>query len=491
MAEFRLSYSAQDIDKKLGEIDKINSLIGDTPVAEQIETAIQKINGDSIEKVLLYYGYPIAINETWNIESAVNIYRQYDIVVFGDTYQDPEHEVYDETVAIIKRLSEVAPETRVVGYIPIGLDKNWSDSNLTMEKLKLRADQWNAIGVHGFFLDEFGYDYFVTRERQNEIVNYCHGLGKFVFANSWSIDYCFSSEPIEVDWLPDFHPNPDGLAPVLNENDYYLYENLFYETEKLDDGSLKVECASVWRIDNVVRYYTEPQIEGKSYYNVYGTKICSLDGIPSTFSKTQQNIMKSISIIGAAILNITAVAFGNENWGSSGKFEQWDIPDLNLTTDGLNAVIVETKEYVKEDGTTSSFPCKWSANINGHTYAIVFDIPNPDYVTWEDGMRYATMDDVLIENAWTNIFTFQKDVRVAQETSETAISLAEEASSIATKIQQDVDEVLPTLVDAEENISALIDEATTKINEATEKLESGLADLEVLTAGFSFKEVQW
>lgn len=491
MAEFKLSYSARDIDKKLGEIDKLTNLIGDAPVADQIETAIQKIHSKPIEKVLLYYGYPIAINDTWNVEQAVNIYRQYDIVILGDTYQDPEHTVYEETVAIIQRLAEVAPEVRVVGYVPIGLDKNWTESNLTIEKIKQRIDQWDAIGAHGIFLDEFGYDYSVTRERQNEIVNYCHNLGKFVFANSWSIEYCFSSEPIEIDWLPDFHPNPDGLAPVLNENDYYLYENLFYEAEKLDDGSLKVECASVWRIDNVVRYYTEPKIEGKSYYNVYGTKICSLDGIPSTFNKTQQNIMKSISVVGAAILNITAVAFGNENWGSSGKFEQWDIPDLNLSSSGLNGIIVENKSYIKEDGSESEFPYKWSANINGHTYSVVFDIPNPDHVTWEDGMRYVTMDDVLIENAWTNIFTFQKDVRVAQETSETAISLAEEASSIATKIQKDVDEVLPTLVDAEENISALINEATTKINEATEKLESGLADLEVVTAGFSFKEVQW
>ena len=491
MAEFKLSYTAQDIDKKLNDIEKLNSLVGDTPVVEQIETAIHKMHDSSMEKVLLYYGYPIAINGAWAVESAVNIYRQYDIVILGDTYQDPEHTVYEDTVAIIRRLAEVAPEVRVVGYVPIGLDKNWTDSNLTIEQIKLRINQWDAIGAHGIFLDEFGYDYYVTRERQNEIVNYCHDLGKFVFANSWSIDYCFNPEPMEIDWLPDFHPNPDGLSPVLNENDYYLYENLFYDAKKLDDGSVDVECGSVWRIDNVIRYYTEPKIDGKSYYNTYGTKICSLDGIPSTYTKVQQNIMKSISIIGAAILNITAIAFGDENWGSSGTFEQWDVPDLNLSSSGLNGIVVEQKSYIKDDGSESKFPYKWSANINGHTYAIVFDIPNPDYATWEDGMRYATMDDALIENAWTNIFTFQKDVRVAQETSETAIGLAEEASSIATKIQQDVDEVLPTLIDAEANISALINEATTKIDESTKKLESGLADLEVVTAGFAFKEVQW
>lgn len=484
MAEFKLSYTAKEINEKLTEIGSLKNLVGETPVSKQIDMAINKLNGNSIEKVLLYYGYPIAINGAWNVEDAVNIYRTYDVVVLGDTYQNPEHDTYEDTVAIIKKLAEVAPDVRVVGYVPIGLDKSWEDSNLTMDELKLRVNQWNDIGVHGIFLDEFGYDYFVTRERQNEIVNYCHSLGKFVFANSWSVEYCFNPNPMEISWLPDFYPNPEGIAPVLNENDYYLYENLFYTTEKLDDGSFDVECASVWRIDDVLRYYTEPKINGKSYYETYGTKICSLDGIPSAYNKTQQNIMKSISIIGAAILNITSVAFGDENWGASGNFEQWDVPDLDLSTNGLNPVIVSTKSYVKEDGTESSFPYKWTANINGHTYSITFDIPNPDYLEWVDGMRYASMDDAVIENAWTNIFTFQSDVRTAQESAESAVSIAE-------GIKKEVSEVMPTLIEAEASISALMDEATTKINDAAKQLESGLADLEVVTSGFSFKEVQW
>lgn len=502
MAEFKLSYTAKEIDDKLAEIGTLKELVGEVPISEQIKTVIDDINGKPIEKVLLYYGYPIAINGVWDVDDAVSIYRTYDIVVLGDTYQNPTHSEYESTVAIVKRLAEVAPNVRVVGYVPIGLHPDWEDSNLSMDELKNRVNQWDTIGAHGIFLDEFGYDYYVTRERQNEIVGYCHNLGKFVFANSWSIQYCFSVEPIEISWMPDFHPNPNSLAPLLNENDYYLYENLFYSTDELDDGTLEVECASVWRIDDVLRYYTAPEIDGKSYYEVYGTKICSLDGIPSTYSITQQNIMKSISIIGASILNITAVAFGDENWGSRGDFEQWDIPDLNLNRNGLNGVITETKSYTKEDGTEGSFPYKWTTNINGHTYSITFDIPDPDHRTWVDGMRYASIDDAIIENAWTNMFTFQSDVRVAQETAETAISAAETAISTAEGIKKEVDEVMPTLSEAEANIStlinkaetninALMDEATTKIDDATKQLEAGLADLEALTSGFSFKEVQW
>lgn len=480
MSEFKLSYTAKEIDKKLTDIETLKNLVGETPISEQIELAINKHNGKPMEKVLLFYGYPNAISGVWDVESAVNIYKTYDVVILGDTYQNPEHTAYEDTVAIIRRLAEVAPNVRVVGYVPIGLDASWEDSNLPMDELKLRVDQWSSIGAHGIFLDEFGYDYSVTRARQNEIVNYCHDLGKFVFANSWSFEYCFSSNPMEISWMPDFYPNPEGLAPVLNENDYYLCENLFYTTDKLDDGSIDIECASVWRIDETLRYYTEPKIDGKSYYEVYGTKVCSLDAILSTCDETQKNIMRSISIIGAAILNIDSIAFGDENWGSTGNFEHWNFPSLDLTRNGLNSVTVDKKRYIKEDGTDASFPYKWTASINGHNYSITFDIPDPEYRTWVDGMRYASMDGAIIENAWTNVFSFQTDVRVAQEKADMAAAAADE-----------VKELMPTLVEAEKNMNALINETTTKVDGAIEQLEAGLADLEVITAGFAFKEVQW
>ena len=462
------------------EVESLKTSVSTDSIAEQVEVVLNKRNGQAIEKVLLYYGYPIAINGVWSVEGAVNIYRNYDVVILGDKYQSSDHPEHESTAAIIQRLLEVAPNTRIVGYVPIGLDTSWEDSNLPMDELKLRVNQWNDIGAHGIFLDEFGYDYFVTRERQNEIVNYCHDLGKFVFANSWSYEYCFNPDPMEISWIPDFYPNPNGLAPVLNENDYYLCENLFYAADKLDNGDIDVECASVWRIDETLRYYTEPRINGKSYYETYGTKVCSLDAIPSTYNKTQQNIMKTISIIGASILNINSVAFGDENWGSSGSFEQWGLPDLDLSTNGLNGVTVDTRPYTREDGTENSFPYKWSANINGHNYSVTFDIPDPDHRTWVDGMRYASMDDAIIENAWTNVFTFQSDVRIAQEKADMAAAAAEE-----------VKELMPTLVEAEKNMNDLINETTTKVDNAIERLDSGLADLEVVTSGFAFKEVQW
>lgn len=477
--------------KKLSEVTQISEVPQETSLIAEAGGKIVRLPQELLEtkkkpmeKVLLYYGYPIAINGAWSTENACNIYRTYDVCVFGDEYNNPAHDTHKDTLEIFKRLKAISPKTRLVGYIPIGLDPAWPDSNLTMDQLKQRVDWWVDMGIDGIFLDEYGYDYNVTRERQNGIVRYCKDHGLFVFANSWSIEYVFSCEPMVIDWLPGFEPNPDGLAPLLDENDYYLYENLFYTTEKQGNGELSLECASVWRIDDVLRYYTTPKIDGKTYYDYYGTKICSLDGIPSTLDITHKNILQSISVIGAAILNITAVAFGDENWGSKGYYHQWDIPDLELASDGLNGVSVETKKYTKADGTESSFPYKWSSSINGHTYAIVFDIDDPDDRVWVDGKRYATANDVIVENAWMSVFDFQTDVREAAES-------AKQAVSTANQIKKDVDNVMPTLTQAEENIKAVVAQAQAQIDEATKQLEAGLQDLAGVTAGFGFKEVQW
>lgn len=450
------------------------------------KTASEKLLSSkaSIEKVLLYYGYPIAINDAWNTENACNIYKNYDLCVFGDSYNDPKHETYEDTILIFNRLKKIAPATRLVGYVPIGLDPSVEDSNLTMAQLMQRVDWWVDMGIDGIFLDEFGYDYYVTRERQNDIVAYCKSKGLFVFANSWSIQYVFDPNPLLIDWRPGFEPNPNGIPPLLDENDYYLYENLFYEAEEQSNGTISLECASVWRIDDVLDYYTTPHINGKTYYEHYKTKICSLDAIPSTLDVTHKNILQSITVIGAAILNINAVAFGDEHWGSQGHYHQWELPDLDLAVNGLNNVSVETREYINSEGKTGHFPYKWSANINGHLYSIIFDVDHPDDLEWVDGKRYAMVNGVKVENAWMSIFDFQTELRKTTENAQTAITTAQQ-------IKTDVDQVMPTLTQAEENIKAVVADAQAKIDEASKQMEAGLADLAGVTAGFGFKEVQW
>lgn len=453
---YNLSYTARQIDEKLKRIDNISDKLD----------SMNKIN---IEKVLLYYGDPVAIGGTYNVSGAVNIYKNYDIVILGDTYQSPSHEVYDDTVAIIKELSEKYPEIRIVGYVPIGLHPDWTESNLDMDELKRRVDQWSDIGAKGIFLDEFGYDYYVTRERQNEIVGYCHSKGLFVFANSWSLEYCFNNEPITIDWLNNFEANPEGLPSMLNENDYYLFENLFFT---VSDTQI-IECGDVWRFDNLCKYFTEERIEGKSFYDYYGTKLCSLDAIHSELPAEQKKQLRTISLIGAAIFNINAVAFGDEHWGSAGNFDQWDVPDIDIVKDNYHTITADMKVIVDENGEEDSFYYKWSASTNGKTYSLVWDVPNASHNTWVDGMRYVTIDDTVIENAWLSIFNFQSEIAKVDGKIQEGLSVIDSGVS---QIREALNE---------------IDQKASEIDSEIGKIDEALVGVQDVVEGFAFREVQW
>ena len=63
------------------------------------------------------------------------------------------------------------------------------------------------MGVHGVFLDEAGYDFGVTRVRQNAIVDYIHGRGLQAFVNAYNPDDVFSGDPLV---LPNGGGNPGG-----------------------------------------------------------------------------------------------------------------------------------------------------------------------------------------------------------------------------------------------------------------------------------------
>jgi hypothetical protein len=454
------------------EIDKSDLSEEVQSALENAEYAAQKLKRHRIEKVILHYGEPAFICDVSSVNDAVNIYKNYDIVIFGDQYQIPEPEsnpYYDNTVSLIQKIHEDYSSIRIVGYVPIGMHPDWEDSCLLMTELKERVDQWFNIGANGIFLDEFGYDYFVTRDRQNEIVDYCHEKGLFVFANSWSLEYCFNPDPMKIEWLGDFEANPNGYASSLNKNDYYLFEHLFFNVS--DENP--IECGDVWRFNDLCRYYTDPRIEGKSFSEYYGTKLCSLDGIHSTLSLEEKNKLKTISTIGSAILNIDAVAFGDEHWGSDGNFEQWEIPDFDIMNSSYNTVLTETKSVTLEDGTQEDFPYKWTTSVNGRTYSLIWDIPYIDYDTWEDGKRYISIDGVVIENAWLSIFNFQSEIAKAD------VKIQEGLSVIDSGVSQ-ISEALNK-----------IDQKASEIDSEIGKIDEALVGVQDVVKGFAFREVQW
>lgn len=448
--------------------------------------AVYDVNGNlfptPMEKVCIYYGYPVGIGNTWSVDGAVDIYKQYDLCVMGDTYELPEQEVYTETVEVLKKLAEASPTTRVAGYVPIGVKNVGEDSGLSMDELKRRVQLWKKIGAKGIFLDEFGYDYGVTRARQNEIVRYVHGQGMFCIANSWNTAYVFSAQSMTLDDLPGFQPNPDRLAPEIGEDDYSLLENFFYSCEKNEStGKVILKSASCWRVDDGYGYYSRTQEEyGETYYQHFGTKLLQLDAIPHDLTATQKNTLMTLALIGAKLFNIPALAFGDEDWGSSGYFYEWDIPtaiDLSENlNNGIHAVRVENRGDEND-----SFPYKWLATVNGNTLSLTFDVQDGNDETWDDATHYVAVNDTIVRNAWQTIYEFGEEVKQAAATS--------------AAVKKQVDEALPTLSSAETKLKALVDDAQTKIQKASDDaqktIDGALADVAGVTAGFGFKEVQW
>jgi hypothetical protein len=75
-----------------------------------------------------------------------------------------------------------------------------------------------VLGADAILFDAFGYDFGVTRERQNDAVGYAHSLGMPVMANAWAPADAFGS-------TADPDHNPLGLATLLGAGDYYLSES--------------------------------------------------------------------------------------------------------------------------------------------------------------------------------------------------------------------------------------------------------------------------
>ena len=165
-------------------------------------------------KLLIYYGYPSLINNAQgNVNVAAETLGKYDFVVLGDGLEKAAHSDHNKTVQIIQLLHQNY-STKVFGYIDLGV----STKNLTLDSIGTCIQEWQASGADGIFLDDFGYDYDVSRIRQNAAVDSVHKYNLSVCANGWDPDDVFGDA---VD--PTY--NPTGEPTHLNSNDVYLSES--------------------------------------------------------------------------------------------------------------------------------------------------------------------------------------------------------------------------------------------------------------------------
>lgn len=171
-----------------------------------------KAGSSAPKELLIYYGWPSAINRTFSVPAAAEELGRYDYVILGDGLQNPSHGDHANTISILAHPSMAG--TKVFGYIDLGV----ATQNLSLSTIEQYVYAWKATGADGIFYDDYGYDFGVSRQRQNAAVDFAHAAGMPVVANSWVPADAF-------DDAVDPTANPAGLPTHLGPSDLYLFES--------------------------------------------------------------------------------------------------------------------------------------------------------------------------------------------------------------------------------------------------------------------------
>ncbi|CAF3800276.1 unnamed protein product [Rotaria sp. Silwood1] len=202
----------------------------------------------------IYYAWPSVVHgANGNLTAAIITFSQFDLVVFGDGLSASSHDDHVNTQTIIQSLNNIGKLT--FGYIDLGV----TTQNLPISQMQTTVDDWAAMGIQWIFWDDAGYDFNVTRARQNTMISYCHALNLRVMMNAWDPDDVMSGSPM-----------------LLDSRDIYLLESYLISNGTYQD-------LSAWKIkaDKCL-----------SYSNLYGISMATVSTsstpISSSFGFTQQ-----------------------------------------------------------------------------------------------------------------------------------------------------------------------------------------------------------
>ena len=181
-------------------------------------------------RLAIFYGIPSLVNGAGgDVEKATAVFGEYDIVVFGDglefadvvSARSPagagpvEHA---RTAAIIMGLATTGRNPMVFGYVDLGRSQQLADTEIAR-----RIRLWRDMGARGIFFDEAGYDFGVTRQRQNTAVDAAHAAGMPVILNAFRPDDVF---------LPS-----NGIPHRLKSGDAYLLESFVVRNGVMEQGA--------------------------------------------------------------------------------------------------------------------------------------------------------------------------------------------------------------------------------------------------------------
>ena len=100
------------------------------------------------------------------------------------------------------------------------------------------------------------------------------------------------------------------------------------------------------------------------------------------------------------------------------------------------------------------------------------------------GKRYAECNGVRVDNAWLTIYDFQ-------EFMDSTAAQVETNTTLVNETVQKVENALPNALQAEEKVNAFMTASDARIEDMESRVNSAISDIEVLTKGFNYLEVEW
>lgn len=280
--------------------------------------------------MLIYYGSPIGIEGTWDTNNASKIFAKYNLLVLGDGIGDPSYWSYDDTITIMEASKELNPKLKIYGYINIGV----SSDNYSIAELEEKIDNWYDTGyINGIFVDEAGYDFEVTRDRQNAIIDYIHGKGLKVFINGWNPDDIFSSDVVAT-------YNPTGTETTINPGDIYLDEDFLIDSDSYSaNDNYKLGYDFYEKTQKVLEYRRTLGIElagvGRLNYNDY--------------TEQENNKFWRMLELGAIISSYDYYGLSDELFSSSGDYTDLVYPVKYDLVSYNNAYDIDLDYTFEED----------------------------------------------------------------------------------------------------------------------------------------------
>jgi len=238
-------------------------------------------------KLAIYYGWPSSVNGTFTVAGAAAVFADYKLVVFGAGLEESTHGDHVNTKNIINH--PTAAGTRFYGYI---------DATLPLITIQDKIDKWFDMGVKGIFLDQFGYDFGLTRDRQNAILWCVHekGPGLKAFVNAWNPDDVFSTTVGPS--------NPSGASTELGADDWYLAESFAVINGDYDDADTD---------SNNIKDFQDKANKLNTYKTTIPFQIAAI----STYDNSAYDQNKAdYSYFAAVLNNFNAWGFGEENYSA-------------------------------------------------------------------------------------------------------------------------------------------------------------------------------